>query len=382
MKWGVRKLLVACVLSISPGALAATVLDSSMRLTAEERYDDDFRLTDGGTGGQFMTKLTPRLGLEMKDRRTTGEGYYAADLLMRHGSGNVSLDNRTGVQLRHTLSRRPRLDFTGRLFRVTDPTSLPREGLARTLSPIIYGQARVSATGRVTQRLDVSARYAFEGAKVFEDGREPGFVHTPSVEAWYRSTRRLSLGMEYRYQGFVYGDEFSQAHGAFAGLRYRLTRQTTFTVRGGPVLYTSPEGESEVLPRFAAELAREGELFDVGVVVGHDLVGASGFTNALWADYASLMFARRINQRWSVYGAGSFFRNGRAPSDGAFSLKDTAYVSQGYAVGGGVEFRMNRHLTLQGAVDRIAQVGAGDEEAAGVDLARNVLAVRLVVSAW
>ena len=83
-----------------------------------------------------------------------------------------------------------------------------------------------------------------------------------------------------------------------------------------------------------------------------------------------------------MYGAGSFFRNGRAPNDGAFSLKDTAYVSQGYAVGGGVEFRMNRYLTLQGAVDRIAQVGAGDAEAAGVDLARNVLAVRLVISAW
>ncbi len=301
---------------------------------------------------------------------------------MRHGSGNVSLDHRTGVQLRHTLSRRLRLDFTGRLFRVTDPTSLPREGLARSLAPIVYGQARLSATGRVTQRLDVSARYAFEGAKVFEAGREPGFVHTPSVEAWYRSTRRLTLGLEYRYQGFVFGNGYSDGHGAFAGLRYRLTRQTTLTVRGGPVLYTSPEGESEVLPRFAVELAREGELFDIGVTAGHDLVGASGFTNALWADYASLMFARRINQRWSVYGVGSFFRNGRAPSDGAFSLKDTAYVSQGYAVGGGVEFRMNRHLTLQGAVDRIAQVGAGDAEAAGVDLARNVLAVRLVVSAW
>jgi hypothetical protein len=56
-------------------------------------------------------------------------------------------------------------------------------------------------------------------------------------------------------------------------------------------------------------------------------------------------------------------------------------VSQGYAVGGGVEYRLNRYLTAQGAVDRIAQVGAGDE-AAGVDLARNVLAVRLVISAW
>jgi hypothetical protein len=380
MRCGVRKLLVACVLFLAPGALAATVLDPSLRLTAEERYDDDFRLSEGGTG-QFMTKLTPRLGLQLKDPRTTGEGFYAADLLMRHGSGNVTLDHRSGMDLRYALSRRLRLDFTGRLFRVTDPTSLPREGLARSLSPIVYGQARLAATGRVSRRVDLRASYAFEGAKVFEPGREPGFVHTPSLEAWFRTTRRLTLGLEYRYQGFVFGDGYSDGHSASGLLRYRLTRPTTLTVRGGPVLYRSPEGVTGVLPRVAVELAREGELFDIGVVVGHDLVGASGFTNALWADYASVMFARRFNNRWSVYGAGSFFRNGRAPNEGAFSLKDTAFVSQGYAVGGGVEFRMSRYLTLQGAVDRIAQVGAEDE-AAGVDLARNVLAVRLVISAW
>ncbi len=381
MRCGVRKLLVACVLLAAQGALAATVLDSSLRLTAEERYDDDARLLGGGTGGQFMTKLTPRLGLEMKDPRTTGEAFYAADMLMRHGSGNASLDHRAGVELHHTLSRRLKLDFTGRLFRVTDPTSLPREGLARSLSPIFYGQMRLSATGRVSRRMDLRVGYSFEGAKVFEDGRAPGFVHTPSVEAWYRSTRRLSLGLEYRYQGFLFAHRYSQGHGAFASLRYRLTRPTTLTVRGGPVLYRSPEGVSSLMPRFAVEVAREGELFDVGLAAGHDLVGASGFTGTLWADYASLMFTRRINQHWAVYGVGSFFRNGRAPNQGAFSLKDTAYVSQGYAVGGGVEFRMNRYLTLQGAVDRIAQVGAADE-AAGVDLARNVLAVRLVISAW
>ncbi|MDY7230746.1 hypothetical protein [Hyalangium rubrum] len=378
---GVRKLLMACVLLVAPGALAASVLDSSLRLTAEERYDDDLRLAEGGEG-QFMTKLTPRLGLELKDPRSTGEGFYAADLLMRHGSGKATLDHRGGLDLRHTLTRRLRLDFTGRIFRVTDPTSLPRDGLARSLEPIVYGKARLGLSGRVTQRLDVRATYAFEGAKVYEEGREPGFVHTPTLEAWYRSTRRLTLGLEYRYQGFLFGDSFSDAHGAFAGLRYRLTRPTTLTLRGGPVLYRPEPGKVEVLPRIAVELAREGELFDVGFTLGHDLVGASGFTNTLWADYASLVLARRFNARWSVYGGGSFFRNGRAPGEGAFSLKNTEFVSQGYAVGGGIEYRLNRYLTLQGAVDRIAQVGA-DEEAAGVDdLARNVAAVRLMLSAW
>lgn len=380
VKGVIQKLLMACALLGAPGAMAASVLDSSLRLTAEERYDDDLRLSEGGAG-QFMTKLTPRLGLELKDPRSKGEGFYASDLLVRHGSGNVTLDHRGGVDLSHALSRRLKLDFTGRIFRVTDPTSLPRDGLARSLSPILYGRARLGVSGRATRRLDVRATYAFEGAKVFEAGREAGFVHTPSVEAWYRSTRRLTLGLEYRYQGFVFGDTFEHAHGAFAGLRYRLTRPTTLTVRGGPVFYQPAEGELGVLPRVTVELAREGELFDVGFMLGHDLVGASGFTNTLWADYASLVFSRRFNARWSVYGAGSFFRNGRAPGQGAFSLKDTLYVSQGYAVGGGVEYRLNRYLTLQGAADRIAQVGAEDE-AAGVDLARNVFAVRLVISAW
>ncbi|WP_224249196.1 hypothetical protein [Hyalangium gracile] len=378
---GVRKLLAACMLLAGPSAMAAQVLDPSLRFTAEERYDDDFRLADGATGGQFMTKLSPRLGLELKDPRSTGEAFYAADLLVRHGSGNATLDHRGGLSLSHALSRRLKLDFTGRIFRVTDPTSLPREGVARTLSPTLYGQARVSVSNRATQRLDVRANYAFEGAKVYEEGREPGFVHTPSLEAWYRSTRRLTLGLEYRYQGFIFGEKFSDAHGASAALRYRLTRPTTLTVRGGPVLYTSPEGESGWLPRFSVELAREGELLDLGVAVGHDLVGASGFTNALWADYASVVVGRRLSSRLTANAAASFFRNGRAPGEGAFRLYDSPYVSQGYAVGGSVDYRLNRYLTLQGAVDRIAQVGEGDA-AAGVNLARNVFAVRMLISAW
>ncbi|MFL5348009.1 MAG: hypothetical protein ACJ8AT_24730 [Hyalangium sp.] len=377
---GVRRLLAACGLLAGQAALAGTVLDPSLKITAEERYDDDFRLAEG-TGGQLMTKLSPRFGLEVKDPRTTSEAFYSADLLVRHGSGNASLDHRGGLTLGHELSRRLKLDFTGKLFRVTDPTSLPREGVARSLSPTLYGQAKLSVTERATERLDLKASYAFEGAKVYEEGRAPGFVHTPSVEAWYHETRRLSLGLEYRYQGFLFENQFSHAQGAFAGLRYRLTRPTTLTVRGGPVLYTSPEGQSGWLPRVAVGLERDGELLDLGVSAGHDLVGASGFTNALWADYASVMVSRRFDDRLSAHAAASYFRNGRAPNEGAFRWNESPYVSQGYAVGGSVDYRLTREVTLQGAVDRIAQVGAGDV-AAGVDLARNVLAVRLVVSAW
>jgi hypothetical protein len=135
------------------------------------------------------------------------------------------------------------------------------------------------------------------------------------------------------------------------------------------------------MPRVTAGLEREGELFDMGLAAGHDLVGASGFEHALWADFASVSLARRVNDRLSFNAAASYFRNGRAPNEGAFKLNESPFVSQGYAVEGGVEYRLNRYVALQGMANRIAQVGAGDE-AAGVDLARNVLAIRLLISAW
>ncbi len=387
MKGWLQRLLGACVLLVAPVASGATVLDSSLRITAEERYDDDLRLSEArpvdgepAADGQFMTKLTPRLGVEARNERLTAGGFYAADMLARHGSGKVTLDHRAGVDLRQVLTRRLRVDVTGRFFRVTDPTSLPREGVARSSAPTLYAQSRLALSGRVTERLDARATYAFEGARVYEAGREPGYVHTPSVDVFYRATRRLTLGLEYRYQGFVFTNEYADAHGATASLRYRLSRVTTATVRGGPVFFQQDAalGPSGVLPRASVELLYEGQRMEWGFAAGHDLVGASGFTNAMWADYASLVGIRRFSEKLSVYGRASYFRNGRAPGEDFFETSGE-FLAQGYALGLGLEYRLDRRLTVQGALDRVAQVGA---VGTSTDLARNVAAVRLIWTAW
>ncbi|RKH13013.1 hypothetical protein D7X74_22525 [Corallococcus sp. CA047B] len=378
-----RAVIAGCLIA-GPAAQAATILEPRLRLTAEERFDNDLRLGGGAgaTGGQFMTKLSPRLGLDVKNEQLTLDTFYATDLLARHGSGKTTLDHRGGFGLRDVLSRRLRLDASAKVFRVTDPTSLPRDGLARSTAPTFYAQAKVGLTGRVTDRMDVRGNYSFEATRIIEPGRVAGYAHTPSVELWYRSTRRLSLGAEYRYQGFLYAGDYSQAHGASAALRYRLTRPTTLTLRGGPVRYLpSDASRGGWLPRVAVELVREGERSDIGFAVGHDLVGASGFSGAVWADYASVMAAHRFTAKLSAFGAASFFRNGTAPDLNYTQWRNTTNVSQGYAVGGGVEYRMNRKLALQGAVDRIAQVGAADVAGAG-DLTRNVFALRLVMTPW
>ncbi len=373
--------VAAAVVGGAPAALAATVVEPRAKLTLEERYDDDFRLNAGGTGGQLMTKLTPRLGLGVKDPSLTLESFYATDLLLRHGSGRLTMDHRGGLSVRKLLSRRLRVDVSGSLYRVTDPTSLPRESVARAVQPVLYGQGRVYVSGRASRRVDVGVGYGMEGVKVLEGDHATGFVHTPFVETWLRATRRLSLGAEYRYQAFLYGDELDQAHGAAAALRYRLTRQTTFTGRAGPVSYVGADGTRGLLPRVKLELMHEAGRFDMGFVAGHDLVGASGFSNALWADYAGLVFNHHFTHRLSAYGATSFFRNGRAPDEGAFTLGGGSRVAQGYALGAGLQFRVNEYVSVQGAVDRIAQVGV-DGAAEDFGLTRNVAAVRLHMTAW
>jgi len=377
-----KKLLLAGLVFAAPATQAATVWEPNLRITAEGRYDDDLRLGDGEAGGQLMSKLSPRLGLVAKDSRLTVDSFYAADLMVRHGSGKVTLDHRAGVEARNLLTRRLRVDTAVRVFRVTDPSSLPRDGLARSTAPTFFTQARLGVTGRASERVDVGVRYTFEAVRILEDGRQPGYAHVPSVEAWYRATRRLTLGLEYRYQGLLYAGEVGQSHGAAAALRYRVTRQMTFTARGGPVRYLAPDGQQGGwVPRVNLELMREGERFDFGVAAGHDVVGATGFANALWADYAGLVLAHRFTQKLSAFGAASFYRNGRAPSDDWDVFNGSPTVSQGYAVSGGVEYRINRRISAQGAVDRIAQVGAAETDGAQ-SLTRNVFAIRLVVTPW
>ena len=77
----------------------------------------------------------------------------------------------------------------------------------------------------------------------------------------------------------------------------------------------------------------------------------------------------------------SFFRNGLAPGRGVFSWGTDPRVAQGYALGAGLEFKVNKYVSMQAAVDRIAQVG-NNEAAAGVNLTRNVGAIRLHMTAW
>ena len=387
----VQRARAGCVafamLLIGARAAGETQVVPTLRLSAEERYDDDALLRSSPQGaGQMITKLSPQIGLNVSDETLETGGWYAADFLFRHGSHTTDLDHRAAYTFDKKFSRTFELDSHLNFWRVSDPTALPRLGMARSLSPIMYGRGQVSAKIGLSERLWLHPGYRFEGAKIYEPGRPGGTAHTPFVELWYRITRRADLGAEYRFQYFGFGPQSADANGIFAAYRYRLARHTVFTAHAGPVFFReyATGGNRGFLPMVQLELTHGiGGRFDIGLAIGHDIVGATGFTNVLWADYGSLALSYKISEPFRIFGAAAYFRNGFAPNNDwtAFNFgTPRAGTSQGYSVGGGLEWRASSVVSVQGAFERFDQVAAPDA-LAGVNLSRNIGSIRLVLTA-
>ncbi len=366
------------------GAAAATSVEPHLGVTLEERFDDDPLLLalpgNGAFGGEFLTKLSPRLGLTARDRTLDLDGWYAGDFYVHDGSGRFAFDHRAGLTTKKRVTSRLTFALDAHLWRVSDPTSLPRLDVAHTLSPVLYGDALATLSYRLTERLTAGAGYRFQGVQIFDGVSGPGLMHAPFLEAWYRLTRTADLGADYRLQIFQFAREPSQAQSASVALRQRLTPLWTATLRAGPVLYAGPDPQrSGWLPRVQLDATRHGERIDVSLQVGHDLVGASGFTSALWADYASVFLNWKLQRHAQLFGALSLYRDGGAPNQYWLSL-DPTHLATGYGLGVGAEWNFSRTMALQITGDRYAQIGLfGGPQ---VQLVRDIAAARIVFTPW
>jgi len=383
--WRIDKLIAIALFACAVNASAETAFLPTLKLGLEERYDSDFLLRqDNPQGtGQLITKIAPQIGLDVKDHTLNATSFYASDVYFRHGSSVTGVDHRGALEIKKETSRTTEVDGKVKIWRVSDPTSLPRLGLAREISPILFGTAEVIGAIRLSARTTLRAGYLFEGVKVYETDRGvPAFLNAPYVETWYRATRRTEIGAEYRFQYFSLGGSRADSHALAAAYRYHFTRHSHLTARAGPVLYEDRADSSRTgwLPRVNLEFVQDLPHFQIALVAGHDLTGASGFSAAFWADYASLYLTYKVSKPLGVFGGASYYRNGRAPNQGLWVFDSRAGngTSQGYAVGGGLEWRIARYLALQGALYRIAQVAG---PSGGVDLSRNIASVRMVLTA-
>jgi len=364
------------------GAGAADVWKPGLSLTAEERYDDDVLLrSEGGEGGQLMTKLSPQISLQGNSRTWEVNGAYAADLFMRHGSGRNTVDHRLDLGAKRRLSNRLNLRGEGRLWYVSDPTSLPRMGMARSLVPVLYGIADLGVGWSASQRWLLSLDYRFEGARIEEPGREPGFLHQGTAQALYRLNRRTDAGIDARIQRFEFGPQGALAAGPAALLRHRFTRTMTLSLGAGASYYREDSGAVEGwVPRATAALDGTVRRFTWGVAAGHDLVGASGFATALTADFAAATVGWHVVRNVQVRAMGNLFGNAPAPDFGPGSFSRADLASQGYAVAAAAEWQVQKAWALQLQFTRIGQVGAVG--VATPDLTRNIAALRAVFTPW
>lgn len=376
-------------------ARAGAELVPTLKLAVEERYDDDRLLLtrpDGSTG-QMVTKLSPILGLDVKEPTLTAHTFYAADLYIHSADGKTGVDHRAVADFRDALSRRFALDGKLEFWRVSDPTSLPRGGLARTQSPILYGSAEVAGSERLTPRTTLRVGYRFEGVKIYEllppttldpnpEPRPPGYAHTPFAELWYRITRRTDIGLEYRFQYLSFGSQSSDANSLAATYRYLFSPDLKLTVKLGPTFYqkldSDPADISRTgwLPRFLLDLSRDARGSRLGFTLAHELAGASGFTSGVWTEYASFYGTQKLFRDFSIVGAVALYRNGPA-ANVALDRWAGDQIAKGYWVTGGLEWQLMREMTLTGTFTRIAQLqGLG-----GGQLSRNVIGLRLVYTA-
>lgn len=356
-----------------------------LRLAAEQRYDDDVLLTQAaGAPGAFLTKIMPQVGLKLAQPSLRFDGFYGADVMIRDQAGQVSLDHRAALLLQTRPSARSEVDAVAQFWDTTDPLALPRFGLARTLARIIYGSAEVGWRQRFAPRWSFVLGYRFEGAQVDEPDHPPGFLNSPSIALEHRLTRRTDIGVDYRLQLFRFGNNTGIAQSPGVLWKYRLSRSANIRISAGAAFYVEKADPQKngIVPRFEVAVSqRITSRVDWIFIGGHDLVGASGFSTAVWADYASLTLSWQVLQKLRLFGYGSFFRNGSMPNVGVFPLGwNHDGVAAGYGFGAGAEWRFNKNVAIQVAYDRLDQVGGVDT--AQASLTRNIVAARLILDAF
>lgn len=330
----------AVVLFSATWAGASTVVEPIARLGLEGGYDSN-ALYDG-SGGDRMGRVSPDLGLRMRDHRWDLRATYGGDLLYYDRLAPEGVWNHRAVlSLYARLTRRLSLDVRGRGALTSDPVGLVMMGIfraGRNSASLVVGDARLEWRG--TRRLDLAGTFR-ERTAIFEDGTG-GAMHAPGVEALHRLTRRLSVGGAYGlsvFQGFERDrTDLSSAHALRARGTFRMSRRLTFDAYAGPAVWRG-EGDLALVPEAAIELLGASRAWDFRLQLAHGLgISTSGRPGLV--DSFEFGLSRRFQRRYELRGDGGFWHSGRAP-DGAFAV--TGYALAGEAallVGGGVRLAL------------------------------------------
>ncbi len=343
-------------------AFAAPVQRPILGIAAEERFDDG--MAQEGRGA-LMTKLSPEVGYELQSEVRELQAVYAADLTYHLGDGSAGADHRGRLSYKDASAERLKLHAEGWLYRVEDSATLPRFGIAHTLSAALWVKGQAGVEYLLSPRDTAALGYTAEATRLFTGGLPLNVAQSLTPELRRRLSPRLEVGLRYRAQLFTAGPTPSATSHALSGaLRYELARHVFLAADAGPALFWS-SGAGKVVPRFGAQLGYEARGLELALLGGRDLLGAAGFATAIWADTVQAAAAWKVSRAVSLDAAAGLYRNGVAP-EGPTDAK-------GWGAGVGVEWRFVRGFFAGASYNRISQIGTAP--AAG--MSRNIAGARL-----
>jgi len=372
MRWAAWSMAVLSAFGAAV-AHAETIIKPLIEVGTEARYDTDPYLNGNQ---EVFSKISPKGGVIIANENLKLSAWYAADALYKAVQQVPELDHRGAIDFKDQVSHKLAIRSDAEVWRVEDPTSLPRLGLAAVPVPIFYSTAGAGLTYDFTQRMSLLFDDRQEVAKIYQNGLPLSLTQAPSAELKYKLSVRDTVGVTYRYQAFIAvptpaSDLVGQTHAGLMSLEHRFTEKWHGYVKGGPLAWVdgTQRGATSVVPVGEAGITWEGELSEVDLIGGHDLLGSAGYAAAVWADYAELAVAWHPTRKLNIWVGSGAFRNGLAP-DGATTV-------QGYSVGGGLGWAFTREITGRVQAQRIQQqdINTGAAQLVAVD--RNIFGVQL-----
>ncbi|MFL5302945.1 MAG: hypothetical protein ACJ79R_21665 [Anaeromyxobacteraceae bacterium] len=345
-------------------AAASVVVEPVARLALEGGYDSNVRYD--GRGGDQMGRVSPDLGLLLKDHTWTASGSYGADV-MTYPSLNPgpTVNQRGRFDLASRLSPRTRLHLDFQATYAPDPVGLARLGIVgRTGSALVLrGDARLA--WRYTPRWTLAGTFSERGANLSDGGGS--LLHATGVEAAYALDPRTEVGVAYRFdvfQSLTSGFPSAFAHEAKGVARWRWSRRLTVEAEAGPTLWDG-EGGPSLVPEAGVRLLAEGREGLLRVEARHGL-GISALSRASLADALELGFVWNLARSFRLRGDGGLWRGGQLPAGNSTNL--------GYGLGAEIVWLATRSLEMGLGASRFARV---DEPSAATE--RNVMGLRV---AW
>ncbi len=360
---------------LAAGLLATAVASAAARsaeigaivagASAEGRVQDDALY---GGGADVVGVISPEIGYHLDGPRLDASLRGDADLYRYQGVAPQNNANyRSYLDLKWNASRAVEVTAAGTLQWITDPLSLDRLGVPRTTSPVLFGAATVEGDDRFAEHWTARLGYQYQIAHFLDPALVDGTVHQPWMEAARQFGPEDEVALRWRSQFFL---RIETPNGSSQtpslGWKHRFSHTLRLELDAGPMYYIPPAGSGDWTPYAIGGLVLTLAHGEIELRGGRDLVGATGFGVALWADYVEAGWIGHISRRWSGRLGGTYFVNGLAPAQPA--------ALSGYGAEGAIDYQLARDWQLEFVADRIGQTGA--PETSPLSLSLDVAAFR------